>query len=223
MKSLSRVRLFATPWTAAYQAPPSMPQRLAVPRGQHAHRRGDQRGCWGPQLPRQQDLIIPIKTTILLVEVCPGPTSNKQHCYLSLDTLLYLILPFPSGINSLTVTDLCSAFFSTPVDEVSQYLLAFIWEERAEGLLFLHGLESNPGSSLHPRRAPAPLRQHVLDGELQPHRGQVAAPAGTPLTPLRLPLASRPLPGCRADPYSAPSPACEWEKEGSALAGPPPP
>ena len=24
MKSLSRVRLFATPWTAAYQAPPSM-------------------------------------------------------------------------------------------------------------------------------------------------------------------------------------------------------
>ena len=24
VKSLSRVRLFATPWTAAYQAPPSM-------------------------------------------------------------------------------------------------------------------------------------------------------------------------------------------------------
>ena len=24
MKSLSRVRLFATPWTVAYQAPPSM-------------------------------------------------------------------------------------------------------------------------------------------------------------------------------------------------------
>lgn len=68
-----------------------------------------------------------------------------------------------------------------------------------------------------PRRAPVPLRQHVLDGELQPHRGQVAARAGTPLTPLRLPLASPSLLGCQADPYSAPSPVCEWQKGGSAL------
>lgn len=44
-----------------------------------------------------------------------------------------------------------------------------------------------PGEGAEPqRRAPAPLRQNVLHGELESPGGQVAAPAGTPFAPLGL-------------------------------------
>lgn len=34
----------------------------------------------------------------------------------------------PTGSQFFTVLDLCNTFFSSPVDEASQYLFAFAWE-----------------------------------------------------------------------------------------------
>ena len=41
-----------------------------------------------------------------------------------------LLTSIPTGCKLFTVNDLCSAFFSILVDEASQYLFAFTWEER---------------------------------------------------------------------------------------------
>ena len=78
MKSLSRVRLFATPWTAAYQAPPSMgfsrqeywsgvPLHIPKPTAasaapQEDHQRAPQTSIWpgsgagGPREAERQDV-----------------------------------------------------------------------------------------------------------------------------------------------------------------------
>ena len=40
------------------------------------------------------------------------------------------ITPIPTGRKFFTIIDLCSAFFSIPVDEASQYFFVFLWEEK---------------------------------------------------------------------------------------------
>lgn len=70
-------------------------------------------------------------------------------------------------------------------------------------------------------RPSAPLRQHVLDGEPSRTADKSPSPAGTPYAPE---APSRPPPtGVSGRPlFRPPSPACEWEKEGSASLVPPP-
>ena len=41
-----------------------------------------------------------------------------------------LLTSIPTGRKVLSIIDVCSAFFSIPVDEGSQYLFAFTWEEK---------------------------------------------------------------------------------------------
>ena len=75
----------------------------------------------------------------------PHPINNPviPHTLLFL-TLVHYWYPLLLEANSLRVIDICSALFSIPVDEASQYLLAFTREEQSTWTVTLQGFTESP-------------------------------------------------------------------------------